>query len=370
MPRPLNARIDISALEQNLGVVRRHLRHSAQTRILAVLKADAYGHGLLRAAEGLKRAEGFAVMELEAAIALRDAGYRQTILLLEGFFAATEIPLLVQHHLGVVVHHGDQLKMLAQASKGAGQGNKLPVFLKINTGMNRLGFSPADFPAALETLRACRVVGEITLMTHFASADEAAGIAEQLHTFTGLAGGRNLPCSLANSAALLRYPKTHSDWVRPGIMLYGASPFADQSAEQLGLRPAMTLSSNIIAVQHLKAGDRVGYGGAFCADRTMRVGIVAAGYADGYPRDVSRQPGDGAGGGAPILVDGARSRVLGRVSMDMLHVDLSHLPHAHTGSAVTLWGQGLPVEEVARAAGTVSYELLCALAARVNVQTT
>jgi alanine racemase len=212
---------------------------------------------------------------------------------------------------------------------------------------------------ALEQLRCHRAVRDITLMTHFANADEARGVAAPLALFNDIAAPYRLARSLANSAALLRYPETHGDWVRPGIMLYGASPFAEVGAQQLGLRPAMTLTSRIIAVQELRAGDEVGYGAQFRAERTMRVGVVACGYADGYPRH--------APSGTPLLVDGQRTQTLGRVSMDMLCADLSGLQQADVGSAVTLWGEGMPIEEVARAAGTISYELMCALTARVPV---
>jgi len=211
----------------------------------------------------------------------------------------------------------------------------------------------------MERLKSHPAVREITLMTHFAHADEAEGVAEQLELFKGLTASYRKPRSLANSAALLRHPATHGDWVRPGIMLYGASPFAEVSARQLGLKPVMTLSSELISVRELKAGERVGYGGLFRGDKNMRIGTVACGYADGYPRHAPT--------GTPILVNGQRTRTLGRVSMDMLAVDLSDLDDAAVGSKVVLWGEGMPVEDVAAAAGTISYELTCALAARVPV---
>ncbi|MEP7371244.1 MAG: alanine racemase [Nitrosospira sp.] len=357
MSRPIQALIDLSALEHNLSVVR---RYAPRSRVMAVIKADAYGHGLLRAADALRRAEGFAMLEMDAAVRLREAGYRQTILLLEGFFAMEELAWIEQYHLSTVVHHHEQLAMLS-AYKPRG---RLDVFLKLNTGMNRLGFTLEQFPAALETLKANPAVGQITLMTHFARADESGGnesIAAQLQRFNAVAGGWNLPRSLANSAAILRYPATHADWVRPGIMLYGASPFPDRTADELDLHPAMTISSKIIAVQTLKSGDGVGYGHMFRAGRPMRAGIVAGGYADGYPRH--------APAGTPVLVNGRRARLIGRISMDMLHVDLSEIEDAGVGSPVTLWGKGLPVDEVAQSAGTVSYELLCALAPRMRIVT-
>jgi alanine racemase len=354
MPRPIQALIDLSALEHNLSVVR---RHAPRSRVMAVIKADAYGHGLLRAAEALARAEGFAMLELDAAVRLREAGYRQVILLLEGFFDVDELALIEQYHLSVVIHHSEQLAMLSASRLRGG----LSVFLKLNTGMNRLGFTPEEFPAVLETLKAHPAVKQITLMTHFASADEPCrneSIGAQLQRFNAIAGGRHLPCSLANSAAILRFPETHADWVRPGIMLYGASPFANTAASELDLHPAMTVSSKVIAVQTLKAGDGVGYGHTFRTGQSMRVGVVAGGYADGYPRHAPT--------GTPVMVNGKRTRVVGRISMDMLHVDLSEIGDAGVGSPVTLWGKGMPVDEVAQSAGTVGYELLCALAPRMQ----
>jgi alanine racemase len=352
MSRPIQAHIDLSALQNNLQVARR----LAPSRIMAVIKANAYGHGLLRVAEALGEAEGFAMLDVRDAIALREAGFRQTILLLEGFFDADELPLIAEYELSTVIHSTQQLAMLDAFPRR----KNLPVWVKINTGMNRLGFAPEQVPAVMEKLKSHPAVGEITLMTHFSHADEPEGVAEQLERFKGLTDAYRAPRSLANSAALLRYPSTHSEWVRPGIMLYGASPFSDTSAEQLGLRPVMTLTSEIISVRALKAGDRVGYAGLFRSNKIMRIGTVACGYADGYPRHAPT--------GTPILVNGQRTRTLGRVSMDMLGVDLSQLSDAEVGSRVTLWGAGLPVEEVASAAGTVSYELMCALAARVPVK--
>jgi alanine racemase len=351
MSRPIQARIDLSALKNNLRVARR----LASGRIMAVIKANAYGHGLMRVAEALDEAEGFALLDVRDAIALREAGFRQTILLLEGFFTADELPLLAEYEISSVIHSPQQLAMLDAYPRR----NTLQGWLKINTGMNRLGFAPEQVPAVMEKLKSHPAIREVTLMTHFSHADEPEGVAEQLELFRGLTAAYRAPRSLANSAALLRYPATHGEWVRPGIMLYGASPFADTSAQQFGLQPVMTLTSEIISVRELKAGDCIGYAGLFRADKKMRIGTVACGYADGYPRHAST--------GTPILVNGVRARTLGRVSMDMLSVDLSELPDADVGSRVTLWGAGLPVEEVARAAGTISYELMCALTARVSV---
>ena len=348
--RPIQARIDLAALHDNLKVAQ---KLAPQSKLMAVLKANAYGHGLLRAANAMKKAAGFAVLNIEEAIALREAGFAQTILLLEGFFDREELRLVHEYRLATVVHQEDQLRLLLQAAPG-----KMDVHLKLNTGMNRLGFKPEDFPTALSALRQARL-SNLTLMTHFASADEPAGIGDQLTLFRDLTAGLPHAKSLANSAALMRYPESHAEWVRPGIMLYGATPFPDRSAAQCGLKPAMTLSSEIISVQQLNAGDKVGYGGQFVADRSMRIGVIACGYADGYPRV--------APAGTPVLVEGERTGMVGRVSMDMICVDLSNVPGARVGSSVELWGAALPVDEVAKSAGTVGYELLCAVAPRVPI---
>ena len=352
MPRPIAARIDLSALQYNLHIARRATR----ARIMAVIKAAAYGHGLLRAAQALNEADGFALLDIRDAVQLREAGFRQTILLLEGFFTREDVLQAAEYDLACVIHSPQQIALLDASPR---QGN-LQVWLKVNTGMNRLGFVPQDVPAVMEKLKAHPAVRDITLMTHFSHADEATGVSAQLEVFNALAAPYRVARSLANSAALLRYPATHGDWVRPGIMLYGASPFAEISAQHLGLRAVMTLHSEIIAVRKLQPGDAIGYGGQFHAQHPMRVGIVACGYADGYPRHAST--------GTPVGVEGQRTRTLGRVSMDMMTVDLSALPAAAVGSRVTLWGEGLPVEEVANAAGTLSYELLCALTARVPIE--
>lgn len=350
MSRPLQARINLSALQNNLAVARQRAPNS---RIMAVIKANGYGHGLLRVARALAGAEGFAVIDINDAVDLRDAGFKQRVLLLNGFYSPEQLPVIAKYSLTPVIHQQEQLDRLSSAALPV----KLDVFLKLNTGMNRLGFKPGAFHSALSALKQSRIVSGITLMTHFASADDEQGIAGQFEQFNKIAASESLPCSLANSAALLRYPETHSDWVRPGIMLYGSSPFAEKSAKQLGLQPVMTLQSQIIATQDLQPGDKVGYTGLFTAEKAMRVGIVACGYADGYPRHART--------GTPVCVEGKIIRTLGRISMDTLCVDLSEIPQAHVGTPVTLWGEGLPVEEVAKAAGTVSYELFTKLNSRV-----
>lgn len=352
MSRPLKALIHTSALINNLLVAR---QAAPASRIMSVVKANGYGHGLLRVARALEESDGFAVLSVHEAVRLREAGFGHPILLLEGVFSADELTAVSEHGLSVVVHTAEQIAML----RAAWSPVRIDIFLKLNTGMNRLGFPPEEFPRAMAELQACPMVGKITLMTHFATADEAAGIGEQFARFQALTQGIAAPTCLANSAAILRHAATHGDWVRPGIMLYGASPFAEKRAADLQLEPAMSLVSEVIAVQQVKQGDAVGYGGAYVAEKDMRVGIVAGGYADGYPRH--------AGTGTPIVVNGRRTRTLSRVSMDMLYADLSDIAAAGVGSPVTLWGEGNPVEEVARAAGTISYELLTARAERVPV---
>lgn len=350
--RPISATIDLGALRHNLGIAR---ACAPRSQVFAVIKANAYGHGLGRAARALDSAAGFGLVELEAAIRLRQAGYAQRIALLEGFFDARELPVFVEHGLAAVVHGRHQLEMLTTLSPDA----RLEVLLKVNTGMNRLGFAPPEVPAALAALRSNPGIGEITLLTHFANADDERGVAWQMERFERVAAGMRLPLSLANSAAILRYPETHGDWIRPGIMLYGCSPFAETTGVQLGLKPAMTLASELIAIQKLEAQDSVGYGGIYTAERPMRIGVVACGYADGYPRHAPT--------GTPVVVEGRMTGTVGRVSMDMLCVDLSGVPDAHVGSRVVLWGEDNPIEKVAAAAGTVGYELMCALALRVPV---
>lgn len=352
MYRPIKATFDLAALASNLAIARR-LAGGAKT--MAVIKASAYGHGLLRAARAFAAADGFALLELDDAVRLRDAGFTQRILLLEGFFDSRELPLILHHGLTVMIYNDAQLAQLESLKAE----RKLDVFLKFNTGMNRLGFPATQAGAVIDRVTSLAHVGEVVLTTHFSDAEGAGGVGAQIGEFDRHVARAGYARSLANSAALLRFPESRGDWVRPGIMLYGASPLEDRSAAQIGLDPCMTLESEIIAVQDLKPGDTVGYGSTFTATRSMRIGVVACGYADGYPRHATN--------GCPVLVEGVRVPMAGRVSMDMLCVDLSAVPRAGIGSRVTLWGRGLPVEEVAAAAGTVSYELLCALARRVPV---
>ena len=362
--RPIFARIDLKALRHNYAVA---ARTATGARVWSVVKADAYGHGLLPLALALREhTDGFALIELEGAILLREQGVRQPIMLLEGFYSAEELPLFAEHSLTVLLHAPWQIDALIEARLPV----SLPVVLKLNTGMHRLGLSATEFRDGLARLEQAGCTASITLMTHFAEADGERGIAEQMQRFEEVTAGLSLPRCLANSAALLRFPAEVCDasaWVRPGIMLYGASPCPDlHSAEHFDLRPVMTLQSEIIAVQRLQRGDRVGYGGSFVAETEMTVGIVAGGYGDGYPRHAPT--------GTPLLVNGQRTRTLGRVSMDKLCVDLTGLVKVGAGSTAVLWGRDaqsgtiLPADEVATAAGTIAYELFCALAGRVPVE--
>ena len=358
MPRPICAHFDLAAWQHNLAAVR---QRAPASKVWAVVKANAYGHGLLRAARALSTADGFALLDLGEAVRLREAGVRQPILLLEGFFHRRDLALVQAHDLTMVVHSAGQLTMLEEARPE----RLFKAHLKVNSGMNRLGFTGVGVRQAYERLRALAHVGEITLMTHFADADGPTGIAAQLTRFNEWTAGLPGPRSTANSAATLRFAESHADWVRAGIALYGASPFPlamkGWSAAELHLNPVMTLRTELIATQSLAAGEGIGYGYRYVAERAMRIGVVACGYADGYPRHAP--PGND--GGVPILVDGVRCRTVGRVAMDMMYVDLTPVPRAQIGAQVTLWGAGLPADEVGEACGTLSYEMFCALTARV-----
>ncbi|MBM3556028.1 MAG: alanine racemase [Alphaproteobacteria bacterium] len=350
MSRPIRAVIDLAAFRRNLGVAR---RRAPKSRIWAVMKANGYGHGLLRAAKGLAAADGFAMLDLDEAARLRDARIDKPILLLEGAFSAADVELGERLRLTLAVHDEAGLRRLEEARLA----RPLAVLLKINSGMNRLGFPPDQVGAAWARLKKCSSVASIGLMTHFADADGPSGVAWQMERFERATNGLTGETCLANSAAVLRHPGAQGDWARPGIMLYGGSPFDDESAENHGLAPVMTLESEVIGIQDLAAGESIGYGRSFIADRPMRVGVIACGYADGYPRH--------APSGTPVLVAGERTVTAGRVSMDMITVDLTALPEAHVGAKVVLWGRGLAADEVAAKAGTVSYELFTKVTARV-----
>jgi len=355
MSRPLVAQVNLAALRANLAKAR---EHAADAQVLAVVKANAYGHGLNRILPALTEADGLALLELDAAMALRDRHYVRRILLLEGFFSANELPEISARRLAVVVHHMEQVKMLESATLS----RPIEVFVKVNTGMNRLGFRAADAHAIVDRLSQTASVAVLRMLTHLARADEEDGLREQLEAFEEACQGLPYPRSIANSAGVIRYRDVGGEYVRPGIMLYGSSPFPYDTAEMLGLAPVMTLKSALIAVQELKPNESVGYGGIYTAARAHRIGVIACGYADGYPRH--------APNGTPVLVCGKKVRTAGRVSMDLLTVDLTDVPEATVGSPVVLWGEGLPVDDVAVAASTVGYQLLSSVSQRVAFVTT
>ncbi len=351
--RRVSAEIDAAALAHNLGVVR---ERAPKSRIYAIVKADAYGHGLIPAARvfAAAGAEGFGVACVEEALELRESGIRQRILVLEGVSEARELKLARAAELELVVHVDWQLEMLER--DGAAGFERL--WIKFNTGMHRLGFPAAEAEAVrarLETLR----IPEPGLMSHLACADEPEReeTAQQLAAFERLCKLFPGPASLANSAGTLAHPSSHFDWVRPGLVLYGVSPFAGRDAQTLGLRPAMNFASRLIAVREVAAGESVGYGGDWRAPRASRIGTVSVGYGDGYPWRAAR--------GGVALVRGHRVPLVGRVSMDMLAVDLTEFPDARVHDPVTLWGAGLSVEELARVVGTTAYELVCSVTRRV-----
>ncbi|SKC99396.1 alanine racemase [Burkholderia sp. CF099] len=352
MPRPISARIHLDAIRHNLRFVK---RTAPASLVWAVIKANAYGHGIETVVPALAQADGIALLDLDEAVRVRECGWTKPVLLLEGIFEPGDIEIVDRYRLTVAVHCDEQLALI----KAAKPRERIDIQLKMNTGMNRLGYRPAAYRRAWEYASSVDAVGSIGLMSHFANADDGA-IDWQLEEFDAVT--RDLPGtrSLSNSAAVLWHPRAHRDWVRPGTILYGASPTGCAGdVEGFSLRAAMTLSSRLIGVQHLKSGETLGYGRAFMADRAMRIGVVACGYADGYPRHAPT--------GTPVLVEGIRTRIVGRVSMDMITVDLTPCPRANVGSHVELWGENIKVDEVADPSATIGYELMCALASRVPV---
>lgn len=346
--RPARALIDLQALRHNYRLA----REVTGAKALAVIKADAYGHGAVRCAQALEaEADGFAVACIEEALQLREAGIGAPILLLEGFFEADELALIERHDLWCVVHALWQVEAIEQARLG----KPLNVWLKLDSGMHRVGLFPQEYQAAYQRLLASGKVAKIVLMSHFARADEldCPRSEEQLAVFEQARQGLAAEISLRNSPAVLGWPRIPSDWVRPGIMLYGATPFEQDQAVSARLQPVMTLESKIISVRELPAGEPVGYGAAFVSERPTRVGVVAMGYADGYPRHAPT--------GTPVAIDGQPSRLIGRVSMDMLTVDLTDLPAAGLGSRVELWGKQVLASGVAIRAGSIPYQLFCNL---------
>jgi alanine racemase len=354
---PIRAVIDTGALRSNLATVRARVPGS---KVVAVVKANAYGHGLVMAAVGLADADAFGVARLEEGVRLREAGFTQPIILLEGVFGAEQLLEAAGQRFDVVVHDALQIALL-EAYAGAW---RFTVWLKIDTGMNRLGFRPEDCPAALARLRTLRTpLRELRLMTHLARADETASDAtdEQLARFRAAIDDLDVPAgaavSIANSAGVFGWPDAAGDWVRPGLALYGVSPLPGVSGESLGLKPVMTLKTSIIGLRQVPRGECVGYGGAWQALRESRIAILAGGYGDGLRRTL--------GNSASVRIAGRRAPIVGRVSMDMMAVDVTDLPQTQIGAQGLLWGPGLPVEEVAACAGTISYEMLCGVRERV-----
>ncbi|GAB3464593.1 alanine racemase [Azotobacter salinestris] len=351
--RPLVATVDLAALRHNHALAR---RCAPGARAFAVVKANAYGHGVREVVTALRDdADGFAVACLEEAAEVRALHDSARILLLEGCFEPAEYRIAAQLGLDVAIQDGEQ----AEALLAAELERPLNLWLKLDSGMHRLGFSAPALRDWHTRLLGARQVAELNLMSHFACADEPGHplTARQLESFLGLADVPFAARSLANSAAILSLPQAHLDWLRPGIMLYGASPFAGRDAAELGLQPAMSLTARLIAIREVAPGETVGYGATWRAGRPTQIGTVSCGYADGYPRS--------APAGTPLAIRGRRVPLAGRVSMDMLTVDLSELPEARVGDAVELWGADLPVDEVARACGTIGYELLTRVSARV-----
>ncbi|MEN8106383.1 MAG: alanine racemase [Pseudomonadota bacterium] len=355
MTRPARACIHLSALQHNFKRVK---QAAPDSKVMAIIKADAYGHGLLPVAQSLSAADAFGVASIEEAITLREAGFDRRIVLLEGAFAADELILIGGYRVDMVVHHQSQLQMLAQARLS----HPVDVWLKLDTGMHRLGFPAATAAGVLEQLQGLAQVGSVYLMSHLACADDTDNpyTDAQLHSFRDATSSLPGETTLANSAAILAWPDACLDWVRPGIMLYGGSPLAGKTAQQLDLQPVMTLETRLIAVNEHRQGDAIGYGGDWVCPESMKIGVAAIGYGDGYSRQLPS--------GTPVRVAGQPAALAGRVSMDMICIDLRAVPMAAVGDSVTLWGDGLPVDEIAAAANTIAYELLCGVSQRVQRQ--
>jgi alanine racemase len=344
--RPVEVTIDLDAVTHNLSIVKNLAPHS---KIMAVVKADAYGHGVLRIAQALKDVDAFGVARLDEAVVLRKKGYRNKIVLLEGVLDSSELRQAFDLDLDIVIHSDYQIDLLTH------QNRKFRVWFKVNTGMNRLGFCLRDARSNLQTIR--KYSDEIILMTHFSCAQLSNDISavRQEEAFDDIVMGASEEKSLANSAAILALPSTHRDWVRPGLMLYGVSPFTGTTASEYGLRPVMTLKSRLIATQGVSAGEYIGYGKNYISKKEMYIGVIAIGYGDGYPRKTN----------APVLLKGKRANIVGDCSMDMTTIDLGDISATY-GDEVTLWGAGLPVEEVAEKSGMVPYELLCRVKMRAK----
>ncbi len=348
------ATIDLQAIQHNLSIVR---RYAPNAQIMTVIKADGYGHGLLSVAKALTKADALAVARIDEAIRLRKAGFKQRVAVLEGFMNMDELDAFITYNLEAVIHCHEQVALL-ERKKSAWS---LSIWLKLDSGMNRLGFKSVDFAIVYQRLKACLAFdAKIHFMTHLANADDENDVKtlEQINLFRKTVKPFKGACSIANSAGIFSWKTALSDWVRPGLMLYGISPFENKIGQQFALKPVMRLYSQLIAIKELQKGEAVGYGGTWVADKATRLGIVAIGYGDGYPRHAKT--------GTPVLIKGQRVPLVGRVSMDMLAVDLSLQPHAKVYDLVTLWGDGLAVEEIATCADTIAYTLVCGITPRVK----
>ena len=348
------AYVDLNALQHNLQKIRDYAPHS---KVLAMVKANAYGHGLIPIARALANADALGIARIHEAIQLREAGIQNTLVLMEGFFEAWEIPLVIEHDLQVVVHNFEQIALLQQAITY----KPISVWLKIDTGMHRLGFVAEEVLEAWQQLNACQAIAKnIRLMTHFSDAEmlHLPLTSNQIKLFNQLT--QHLPGekSLANSAAIMAWPQSHLDWIRPGIMLYGINPFPERVGIDNGLQPVMTLISRILTIHQRKKGETIGYNGTYICPDDMRTGIIAIGYGDGYPRYISSD--------TPVIINDRRTQILGRVSMDMTTINLQLFPHSQVGDEVILWGKSLPIEIIAHCANTSPYELLCGMTQRVE----
>jgi alanine racemase len=349
-----HAHIDLEALHYNLLKIK---AHTPQSKVLAMIKCNAYGHGAVPVAKKIEKdVSVFGVMFLPEALQLSNAGIRKPIVILTGFVDSEELKIIDGFGFESVIHNFEQIEILEKNKLS----NALPVWLKLDTGMHRLGFQPHQVTSAYQRLTSCSVVRKpLRLMTHFAEADNMGSnkTIQQISCFKEMTSGLDGEWCMANSAAIVNWPETHLSWIRPGILLYGASPFSDRTGKDLGFMPVMTLTSRVITIHELAKGEAIGYGSIFRCPENMRIGTIAVGYGDGYPRNTV---------GAPILVEGIRTKTLGRVAMDMLGIDLSHIPNAKVGSQVVLWGRGLPAEEIAQCSGEIPYELFCRLTSRVQ----
>ncbi len=354
MTRSAWAEMDLGALRHNFARVKQTVGDS---RIMAVIKADGYGHGLIRVARTLSQADAFAVASIDEAIRLRDAAIKHPVVVLAGFLNKAELQICADRHLNPVVHQKEQVALLEQANVS------LDIWVKLDTGMHRLGFSVEEFDSMLPRLEACSCVASLGFLTHLANADDLSDATPQRQINSlrdALVGRSDAVLSIANSGGNLGWQESHHDWVRPGIMLYGASPFADGVGADLNLKPVMSFKARLIAIKNLKAGDKVGYSGTYTAPQDMMMGVIGAGYGDGYPRHIAS--------GSVVKIRGQDAAIIGRVSMDLMCVDLSNVPAAQLEDEVLLWGPDLPVELVARQAGTIAYELTCQITQRVRVK--